>query len=428
SYFDEAHLASYIGTSYLLSSCCFTPLYGKASDIVGRKTAFLVALTLFTCGTALCGVASSMKALIAARAIAGMGGGGVQAVVTIAMSDIIPLRERGLYQGYVNILFATGAGLGGPLGGFINDSLGWRSAFLCQIPVLLTSIFLVATKLNIVLPSRSESARERLKRIDYAGSITLVLAVSSLLLAVTFNSSAGVPWSNPSVWGLLLCAAMFITAFVLVEAYLASEPVMPLRLLRKRTPLAVALSNFLLKMVSFSMLYNVPIYFTAVKLTSSADAGLHLLPHSIAIGFGSIIAGFIIRKTGKVHKLSLLSAGFMVTSSLLVTLWNSRTMPLRFWIDIVPNGFGVASLLTSTLVAFTAAVDRSDIAVATGSKEVVSLQYQLQMTTKSNSSSSFLLVQNYWAGVRGQFNWVVAASSLGKEFASTNHWTRILRG
>ncbi|KAG8955272.1 hypothetical protein FRC03_011232, partial [Tulasnella sp. 419] len=257
-----------------------------------------------------------------------------------------------------------------------------------------------ATKLNIVLPSRSESARERLKRIDYAGSITLVLAVSSLLLAVTLNSSVGVPWSNPSVWGLLLCAAMFITAFVLVEAYLASEPVMPLRLLRKRTPLAVALSNFLLKMVSFSMLYNVPIYFAAVKLTSSADAGLHLLPHSIAIGFGSIIAGFIIRKTGKVHKLSLLSAGFMVTSSLLVTLWNSRTMPLRFWIDIVPNGFGVASLLTSTLVALTAAVDRSDIAVATGSKEVVSLQYQLQITTKSNSSSSFLFVQNYWAGVR----------------------------
>ncbi|KAG8955271.1 hypothetical protein FRC03_011231 [Tulasnella sp. 419] len=125
SYFDEAHLASYIGTSYLLSSCCFTPLYGRASDILGRKTAFLVALTLFTCGTALCGIASSMKALIAARAIAGMGGGGVQAVATIATSDIIPLRERGLYHGYANILFATGAGLGGPLGGFINDSLGW---------------------------------------------------------------------------------------------------------------------------------------------------------------------------------------------------------------------------------------------------------------------------------------------------------------
>ncbi|EEB95924.1 hypothetical protein MPER_05031, partial [Moniliophthora perniciosa FA553] len=125
SYFNKSNQASYIGTSYLLSVCCFTPLYGRLSDILGRKGAMLLALTLFGSGTTFCGLAPSMELLIAARAVAGMGGGGVMTVSSIVVTDFIPLKQRGLYQGMANILFGLGAGIGGPLGGWINDNFGW---------------------------------------------------------------------------------------------------------------------------------------------------------------------------------------------------------------------------------------------------------------------------------------------------------------
>jgi len=125
SQFKASNQATYIGTSYLLSVCCFTPLYGRLADILGRKGAMLVAISLFGSGTVFCGMAPSMRALIAARAVAGMGGGGVMTVASIAVSDFIPLKQRGLYQGMANILYGLGAGLGGPLGGWVNDRFGW---------------------------------------------------------------------------------------------------------------------------------------------------------------------------------------------------------------------------------------------------------------------------------------------------------------
>lgn len=125
SEFKASNQSSYIGTAYLLSVCCFTPLYGRLADILGRKGAMLVALSLFGSGTIFCGMAPSMNALIVARALAGMGGGGVMTVSSIAVSDLVPLNQRGLYQGMANILFGLGSGLGGPLGGWVNDKFGW---------------------------------------------------------------------------------------------------------------------------------------------------------------------------------------------------------------------------------------------------------------------------------------------------------------
>jgi len=117
NYFNKSNQASYIGTAYLLSVCCFTPLYGRLSDILGRRGAMLLALALFGAGTISCGLAPSMEALIAARAVAGMGGGGIMTVASVAVTDLIPLKQRGLYQGMANIMFGLGAGIGGPLGG-----------------------------------------------------------------------------------------------------------------------------------------------------------------------------------------------------------------------------------------------------------------------------------------------------------------------
>ncbi|KAF8914097.1 vacuolar amino acid permease [Gymnopilus junonius] len=369
SEFNASNQSSYIGTSYLLSVCCFTPLYGRLADILGRKGAMLLALSLFGSGTIFCGFAQSMNALIAARAVAGMGEEGyVMTVSSIAVTDLIPLKQRGLYQGMANILFGLGAGAGGPLGGWVNDTFGWRSAFYMQTPVLLFSFVLVATKVNIKLPDdvRDQRLFDKLRRIDYLGSLTLVGTVGCLLLGFSLKSTEEMSWSNPIITGLLASSVIFGVLFVLAEKYWAPFPVMPLHLITQRTPLAVSVSNLLTSMSAFSMLYNAPLYFSAVRLDSSAVAGLHLLPHSVAISTGSVFAGWIMRRTGKLYTLTVVSSMMCILASTSASFWKENSSALHLWVDLIPQGFGMASFITSTLIAMIAGVYKEDMAVATG--------------------------------------------------------------
>ncbi|KAF9649628.1 MFS general substrate transporter [Thelephora ganbajun] len=391
AHFNRSNQSSYIGTAYLLSVCCFTPLYGRLSDILGRKGAMLLALSLFGSGTLLCGIAPSMNVLIAARAIAGMGGGGsvlefcafvvglnafvpvhrVMTVSSIAVTDLIPLKKRGLYQGLANVLFGAGAGLGGPLGGWLNDQFGWRSAFLFQasiVPILAASMILVSIKVNIPLPEevRSLPLHTKLGRIDCFGSLTLVLTVGCLLLGLSLKSTEELPWSHPLIWGLIFASGVWGIIFVIVEIRVATYPVMPIRLIKQRTPLAASLANFFASFAAFSMLYNVPLYFSAVRLNSSTDAGLHLLPHSIALSCGSLFAGWMMRRTGKLYSLTLVSVLLGIMACISVSLWNFNTSEFHLWLDLIPQGFGISSMITSTLIAIIANVAKEDIAVATG--------------------------------------------------------------
>ncbi|KAJ7904358.1 major facilitator superfamily domain-containing protein [Mycena olivaceomarginata] len=350
--FNKSNQASYIGTSYLLSLCCFTPLYGRLADILGRKGAMLLALFLFGSGTVICGMVPSMETLILARALAGMG------VSTIVVTDLIPLKQRGLYQGMANILFGLGAGIGGPLGGWINDVFGWRSAFFFQTPLLIFSAILVTWKVNIQLPSdvQDQPLYEKLRRIDVLGSFTLVGTVGCLLLGFSLKTTEEI--------ACFICGVLFI----FVEKYWAPFPVMPLRLITRRTPFAVSLSNLFASMAAFFdgknsprlfWLYNVPLYFSAVKLYSAASSGSHLLPHSVAISCGSVAAGWMMRRTGKLYTLTLAAAASSICANVLVIFWNENTSQWHLWLDIVPQGFGMASFITTTLIVLLCVLTRS---------------------------------------------------------------------
>ncbi|CAG7849265.1 Multidrug resistance protein fnx1 [Serendipita indica DSM 11827] len=382
-YFEQSHKASYVGTSYLLSICCFTPLYGRLSDILGRKGAMLLALAFFTTGTFFCAIAPSMEALIAARAIAGMGGGGVMTVSSITVTDLIPLRSRGLFQGLANMsgpvlprvvhaddidsLFGAGAGLGGPLGGWISDNFGWRIAFGFQVPLLVLAAILVSIHVNIVLPKAPLTIKQKLAKVDWLGSLTLVVAVSSILIGFSLKATEDLEWSDMLVWGPLALGVLGFASFGFVEAKVSPEPVLPMQLLLSRTPLAVALTNFFGSIVSFSMLYNVPLYFMAVRLQTASQAGLHLLPNSFALSIGSVGAGWIMRHTGKYWRLVVASTALSLFASIRVASWDQdKTSEFELWFDIAPNGLGFASTLTSTLIAIIACVSRDDMAIATG--------------------------------------------------------------
>jgi len=218
----------------------------------------------------------------------------------------------------------------------------------------------------VPLPSKKSALRVKLARIDWLGSFTLVVAVGCLLVAVTLKTAEEMPWSSPAVWILSVTSAIALVSFVFVETYVSKEPILPMRLLMQRTPACVSVTNFLLSFAGFSVLYNVPIYFTAVRLQTASQAGLHLLPNSIAVGIGSLLAGAIMRATGKYWTLTILSCVCGLASAILLSSWNSETSELRLWLDIVPAGFSLASIVTTTLIALIGSVDHEDMAVVTG--------------------------------------------------------------
>jgi len=267
-----------------------------------------------------------------------------------------------------NIMFGLGAGIGGPLGGWMNDTFGWRYAFLFQIPFLAFSFLVVIWKVTIPLSQdvKNQPLYAKMRRMDFAGSATLAATIGCLLLGCSLKSTESLPWSHPWVYGLFIASAGFGVLFVVVEARWAPYPVMPLYFITQRTPLAVSLSNLFGSMSAFSMIYNIPLYFSAVRLSSSADAGLHLLPHSVAISTGSVFAGWIMRRTGKLYTLTLLSAMCPLYASVMVAMWNDNSSKWHIWGDLIPQGFGMASVITTTLIALISCVTKEDVAVATG--------------------------------------------------------------
>ncbi|KAG2013425.1 MFS multidrug transporter [Coprinopsis cinerea AmutBmut pab1-1] len=304
SEFNASNRASYIGTSYLLSVCCFTPLYGRLADILGRKGAMLVALSLFGSGTILCGAATSMTALIAARTIAGMGGGGVMTVSSVAVTDLIPLEQRGIYQGIANVLYGLGAAIGGPFGGYINDNFGWRVAFYMQAPFFVFAIAIVAIKVNI--PLSEELQNQPLATKNAASSFYLQFPCEYVGI---FYGACHLPTEIPDH----------------------------------------SLPTF--------KLYNAPLYFTAVRLENAAVS---------AIPSGSLFAGWLMRRTGKLYGLTTTAAFSAIVASFLASQWSENTPSWHFWVDLIPSGCGMASLITSTLIAMITSVLKEDQAVATG--------------------------------------------------------------
>ncbi|KIR32735.1 multidrug resistance protein fnx1 [Cryptococcus deuterogattii MMRL2647] len=400
SAFNASTQVSWLGTAYLLSVCCFTPVYGRLSDLIGRRNAHLTGLTLFTLGTFGCAIAPSMPFLIIARFLAGAGGGGVASVSAILMTDLVDLRHRGLYQGWANITYGVGAGLGGPVGGWISDNFGWRLAFHIQVPLLVLNAVLIHTFVIVpqqepspAPPSNSSSRsaildslptskpanrlqtwKTKLARIDYLGSFTLALTVSSLLLAMSIKTSAtkfdgsDYAFSDPIIWGLFVCSGLFAITFLLVESRYSPEPILPLKLLTRRTPVAIALSSFTMVTVQFSVLYNIPLFFTIVQQRSSSSSGAHLLPNSILIGAGSLFVGWIMRRTGRYWWLGVHCAVLIVVSSIGMCFWKKDSPEWLTWVAQAPGGFGYAGVLTTSLVALMTHVQRAgkgETAVAT---------------------------------------------------------------
>ena len=390
---EALNLTSWIATAYFLTLTSFQPLYGKLSDIFGRKACLLFAYTVFGIGSVFCGLAQNMEQLIVARAFAGIGGGGMTTIVSILLSDIVTLRERGKWQGYLNIVFATGSSSGAPLGGILADSIGWRWAFLAQGPLCVVAF--VAVFLVLHLPKKDDSHwKKKLGRIDFLGAAILISAVFTLLLALDRGSN--VSWSATITLVSIGVSIPLFVIFVLVEMKVATEPFAPGHIIFNPSMVACYGCNFFLNGGWMSATFYIPLYFQAVDGTTATGAGLRLIPSIVSIVSGSLFGGFYMHRTGRYYWVTTICCFIATLGMILVTLTSGVLVDstLLIIVGMCISGFTIGASGTTTLIGLIANAAQEDQAIATacsylfrslGSVSAVSLSATVANSALRNS-------------------------------------------
>ncbi|KAG9248223.1 MFS multidrug transporter-like protein [Calycina marina] len=360
TYFDSLSLLSWLASAYLIANAACQPLSGRLTDIFSRRTGLVVSNILFAAGNMLCGLAKSEWSMIGGRVVAGIGGGGIMTIATFVGSDLVPLRKRGLVQGLGNIAFGAGAGLGGLLGGYMDDRFGWRWAFLAQVPPVIASAIIVYFVVDV--PAKV-SNKSKMSRVDFLGAFTLVLTL--VLLLIGLNSGGNiVPWNHPLVWVSLPLSVVSLLAFIYIEARIASEPVIPVKLLLNSTVAAACLTNWFATMLWFMALFYVPIFYQIAGYSNTA-AGTRLIPASVGASIGSLGSGLIMNHTGKYKLLCMLLVTIMVAGAGLLATLTFNTPDWPAFIYLLMAGIGYGGMLTVTLLATISAVSHDHQAVVT---------------------------------------------------------------
>ena len=298
SEFDRLAVSSWLISSYALAMCISQPIYGKLSDIYGRKAVLSVAYILFALGCLTCGLAPSFALVLVGRVVSGIGGAGINALVTIIITDLVPLREVASWRSYVNIAATSGRSLGGLIGGYLADRIGWRWSFTGQTPIIVIAIILSWMLVPASQPRSTDEQiirRSRLARIDFLGSILLALVVLAFLMPLSLGGQE-IPWSHPLIIVSFICAVVFGHLFVAAEKYLAVEPVFPLHLLGNRAVVTAYLAYTFQMAAQAGMMFTVPIYFQVTARVSSTVAGAHLVPAFVGNVLGGLVAGVAIRR------------------------------------------------------------------------------------------------------------------------------------
>lgn len=288
---------TWISTSYLLTSTAATPLVGKLSDLYGRKRLTQISITIFIVGLVLCAVAPSMAALVAARAIVGIGSGGVQAMSFVVIADIVPPRERGRYVGAFTSVFAV-SGVAGPLiGGLIVDHLSWRWIFIVNVPFGLAALVMTQKYLRLPVIRRDTS-------IDLWGATLLVGGIGTFILTMAWVSDE-YGWTSVQSMAMLTASLLMLTVLMLWEPH-AENPIVPVHLFRNQTVQALVPATTLISAVMTLVGTFMPLFLQAVTGVSPTNSGLLLVPMMIGLTFSSTYVGRTVTRTGLYRKWPIL--------------------------------------------------------------------------------------------------------------------------
>ena len=347
---------SWVVTAYLLTSTTSTMVYGKVSDLFGRKVVFQIAIIIFIIGSMLSGLSQSMNELIIFRAIQGLGAGGLMVVAMAIIGDVVSPRERGRYQGYLGAIFGL-ATIAGPLiGGFIVQHYSWRWVFYINVPVAIVA--LVVTQLVLTMPFIRHKVA-----IDIVGAVLLTAAITGIILVTTWGGVT-YQWGD---WHILVTSGVslvLVAAFLLWEQH-ANEPILPLRLFRNSTVSLTSASSFIIGMSMFGAIIYLPIYLQLVKGSTPTVSGLQLVPLIIGLMGMSIVSGQVISHTGKYKFFPVAGSIIATLGFLLFAQLHVNTSFLVLYGMMLVLGIGIGCIMQVLVIAAQNAVTQRDLGVTT---------------------------------------------------------------
>ncbi|KAI1383552.1 putative multidrug resistance protein fnx1 [Hypoxylon trugodes] len=352
----------WIANSYLLTTTAFTPIFGQTANIFGRRALTLFAIATFAVGSAIAGPAPTLAVLVVGRAIQGIGCAGLNTMVEMVVCDLVPLRERGKFMGFIFAIYAISTTVGPLVGGAFASYVTWRWIFYLNIPIAGLTLAMVIVSLG-ALPKGSNISPTSLKRVDLAGNSLLTASITSILIALTWGG-AEEPWSSWRTVVPLVLGLVGIPLFLLFETKVP-EPTTPFRLFSNRTSLAGFWCAFTHNMLVMWILFVLPIYFQAVLGFSAFKSGVNILPTAAVCMPFTIVSGIVMSKLGRYWPLLMVGfAFFPLAFGLFTRLDESSTT--GYWAGIQILGALAIGIITPiTLPTILTPLPESDVAVAT---------------------------------------------------------------
>jgi EmrB/QacA subfamily drug resistance transporter len=343
------HLA-WIVSAYLLTSTAMTPIYGKLSDIYGRRKLLLVGLAVFAIASALCAMAGTLGQLVIARALQGVGGAGLMAMAQAAIADVVSPRERGRYQGYMASTWGIASIAGPIIGGWVTDTLSWRWIFWVNLPLAVIAM---------LLPVHAKQAR-----IDWAGAALLTAAVSAWLLVLSWGG-VEMPWDSPIILSVAAAGLALIVLLAMQERRFA-DPLLPPRLFANAVFVRGVGIAFCAALALFGGSFLLPLYFQLVMGVDAAASGALVVPFLAANCIGAIIAGSLARRYGKMKAIMIAGLLGCLIGFVLLGFISGATSHFLLVLYQSVLGLGLGMVMPSSMVCVQNAVDRGDIGAATG--------------------------------------------------------------
>ena len=348
---------TWVVTIYLLTATISGPIYGKLSDLFGRRPMVMFGVSLFLIGSALSGISQEMWQLVAARGLQGLGAGAIFPIALAVIGDLFTPTERGKYQGLFGAVFGISALIGPALGGFLTDNFSWHWVFFVNLPIGAVALVIIW---RLLPPIRHP---ERARSIDYLGSVVFAAALVPILIGLTNKRT--LEWNDPWVGGLILVGMAFSALFVWVESR-ASEPILPLSLFRNRSISVSLIAVFLASFGFFGAIIFIPLWFQTVLGSSATQSGYQILPLLAGLIISSVVSGQVISRTGRYRWLIVVAMALVAAGLALMTQLRGDTSLSEMWLWMVVAGMGIGPSLAAFTIVVQNAAPFAQLGAATG--------------------------------------------------------------